>query len=68
MINSLKNFTNLGFEVAYGGHGIWSKRDVANTLNNILKLKEKVEDLWKTGLSIDQIVGENIFKDAVKGS
>lgn len=60
LINSLKNLINLGFKVAYGGHGVWSKRDVTNTLNNILQLKEKVEDLWKKGLNIDQIV-EKIF-------
>jgi hypothetical protein len=31
-----------------------------NALNNILKLKEKVEDLWKKGLNVDQIV-ERVF-------
>jgi glyoxylase-like metal-dependent hydrolase (beta-lactamase superfamily II) len=60
LINSLKNFTDLGFEVAYGGHGVWSKSDLINALNNILKLKEKVEDFWKKGLNVDQIV-ERIF-------
>lgn len=60
LVNSLKNLTNYGFEVAYGGHGVWSKGDVITTLNNILKLKEKVEDFWKKGLKVDQIV-EKIF-------
>ncbi|MEM3442468.1 MAG: MBL fold metallo-hydrolase [Candidatus Bathyarchaeia archaeon] len=60
LIDSLKNIVNLNFEVAYGGHGVWSKKEVANTLNNILRLKEAVENFWKRGLTVDQIV-EKVF-------
>jgi len=60
VINSLKKVLKLEFNKAYSGHGIWKKNDVKNTLNNMLKLKEKVEALHRNGLSINQIV-EKVF-------
>lgn len=62
LIDSLKMIVNLNFETAYGGHGFWDKNSVKSTLNNMLKLKEKVDVLRSTGLSAEQIV-EKIFSD-----
>lgn len=60
VISSLKKVLKLEFNKAYSGHGIWEKNDVKNTLDNMLKLKEKVETLYRNGLSVNQIV-EKIF-------
>jgi len=65
VINSLRKIVKLDFERAYGGHGIWEKHAVKTTLNNILKLKENVETLWREGLNTEQIV-EKIFVNAPK--
>jgi glyoxylase-like metal-dependent hydrolase (beta-lactamase superfamily II) len=58
LIRSLSKVLQLPFETAYGGHGIWPKRLVRNTLRTILKLKGKVEALHKKGLTSTQIVEE----------
>ncbi len=65
LMDSLKMIANLDFKTAYGGHGIWDRDDIKMTLNNMLKLKEKVDGLWRMGLSAEQIV-EKIFSDAPK--
>ena len=62
LIDSLKMIVNSNFETAYGGHGFWDKNGVKSTLNNMLKLKEKVDVLWSMGLSAEQIV-EKIFSN-----
>jgi len=62
LIDSLKMVVNLDSETAYGGHGFWDKNGVKSTLNNMLKLKEKVDVLWSMGLSAEQIV-EKIFSN-----
>jgi hypothetical protein len=48
----------LNFETSYGGHGIWNKSEVKETLSNMLKLKEKIGMLWVKGLNSEQIVGK----------
>ncbi len=65
LIDSLNRIMNLDFETAYGGHGIWDKNDIKITLDNILRLKEKIYALWRKGLNTDQIV-KKIFSDAPK--
>jgi glyoxylase-like metal-dependent hydrolase (beta-lactamase superfamily II) len=65
LMDSLKMLANLDFKMAYGGHGIWDRDDIKMTLNNMLKLKEKVDGLWRMGLSAEQIV-EKIFSDVPK--
>ncbi len=62
VIESLKKLLKVNFEKAYGGHGIWKKDDVKTTLNNMLKLKENVEALWRMGLNTEQIT-EKIFSN-----
>lgn len=56
VINSLKKILEVDFEKAYGGHGVWKKQDVKTTLDNTLKLKKKVESLWRKRLSPEQII------------
>jgi len=62
LIDSLKTIVNLDFETAYGGHGFWDKNGVKTTLNNLVKLKEKVDVLWDKGLSVERVV-EKIFSN-----
>jgi ribonuclease/clavin/mitogillin len=62
LIDSLKTIMNLDFETAYGGHGFWDRNGVKTTLKNLVKLKKKIDALWSTGLSIEQIV-EKIFSN-----
>jgi len=65
LMDSLKTILQLNFETAYGGHGIWDKNSINQTLNNIMKLKKKVDTLSSKGLSVDQMV-EAIFPDVPK--
>jgi len=65
LIDSLKMIVNINFETAYGGHGFWNKNGVKTTLNNLVRLKEKVDMLWSMGLSAEQIV-EKIFSDVAE--
>lgn len=65
LIDSIKRIILLDFAKAYGGHGVWDKSDVKIALDNILKLKEKIDALWRTGLNADQIV-EKLFSNAPK--
>jgi len=65
LMDSLKTVINLDFETAYGGHGVWDKNDIKKTLNNMLKLKKKVETHWRMGLNAEQIV-EKIFANVPK--
>jgi len=65
LMGSLKKVMNLDFETAYGGHGVWDKKGLKETLNNMLKLKKKVETLWRMGLNAEQIV-EKIFSNVPK--
>lgn len=65
VIGSLEKILKLKFDRAYSGHGIWEKNDVRKTLDNMLRLKEKVEVLWRSGLNINQIV-EKIFPNPPK--
>lgn len=62
LIESLKLISNLDFETAYGGHGVWDKSSVRKTLNNILKLRRDIETLHRQGLSSQQIV-ERVFSN-----
>ena len=62
LIDSLKTIVNLDFETVYGGHGFWDKNGVKTTLNNLVKLKEKVDVLWDKGLSVERMV-EKIFSN-----
>lgn len=62
VINSLKKLLKVDFREAYGGHGVWKKEDIKTALNNMLKLKENVETLWRMGLNAEQIV-EKIFSN-----
>jgi ribonuclease/clavin/mitogillin len=65
LINSLRRVLSLEFAAAYGGHGVWDKGSITKTLNNILKLKEKVTTLTLKGLGTEQIA-ERIFSNAPK--
>jgi len=56
LIESLKFVTSLDFETAYGGHGAWNRREIRKTLDNILKLKIKIEILHRQGMNAEQIV------------
>lgn len=58
MVNSLRMVLGLNFETSYGGHGLWNKSEVKQTLSNMLKLKEKMGMLWDKGLDSEQIVGK----------
>jgi len=62
VIKSLKKLPEVDFEKAYGGHGVWDKNDIKAALNNMLKLKENVEALWRMGLNTEQIV-DKIFSN-----
>jgi glyoxylase-like metal-dependent hydrolase (beta-lactamase superfamily II) len=62
LINSLRTILKLDFETAYGGHGVWGKESIREALNNILKLKKKIEVLHSKGLGASQIV-EELFPD-----
>ena len=65
VIRSLRAIMKLDFERAYGGHGIWNKNTVEETLNNILHLRERVNMLHKLGLTVEQIA-EELFSDVPK--
>ncbi len=65
LIDSLRIIADLDFKTAYGGHGVWNKNDIKTTLDNMLKLKEKIDELWGMGLSTEQIV-EKIFPNTPK--
>ena len=65
VMDSLKKVVNLDFETSYGGHGIWDRNGIKEILNNILKLKEKIDVLWNMGLDAGQIV-EKIFSNVPK--
>lgn len=65
VITSLDKILKFKFNIACSGHGIWEKKDVKITLNNMLKLKKEVETLWQNGLSINQIV-EEVFPNPPK--
>ncbi len=58
LIDSLRAVLKLTFTTACGGHGIWSRSSITETLSNILKLKREVEVLHQRGLSSAQIVEE----------
>ncbi len=58
LINSLRTILKLNFETAYGGHGIWNKESIEETLNNIVNLKKKIEALHDKGLDAAQIAVE----------
>jgi len=64
-MGSLKMIVELDFETSYGGHGFWNKSGIKETLNNMLKLKEKIDLLWNMGLDAGQIV-EKIFSNVPK--
>jgi len=65
VMDSLRRVVNLDFEKSYGGHGVWDKNDIKETLTNMSKLKEKVDVLRSTGQDVEQIV-EKIFSNAPK--
>lgn len=65
LMDSLRMVVNLDFETAYGGHGVWDKNGIKVTLNNMLKLKEKIDVFWNMGLDAEEIV-EKIFPNAPK--
>ena len=65
VMDSLEKVVNLDFEKSYGGHGIWDKNGVKETLTNMLRLKEKISVLWSMGLNTEQIV-EKIFSNVPK--
>ncbi len=62
LINSLRKVLKLNFETAYGGHGVWNKRSIKETLDNIVNLKKKIEALHDKGLDAAQIV-EAVFSN-----
>lgn len=62
VINSLKKLLEIDFKRAYGGHGVWNKNELKVALNNLLKLRENVEVLWRMGLNAEQIA-EKIFSN-----
>lgn len=65
VISSLKMVLDLDFEISYGGHGIWDKSGVRETLGSMLKLKERIGMLWDMGLDAEQIVGK-VFAEVPK--
>jgi glyoxylase-like metal-dependent hydrolase (beta-lactamase superfamily II) len=65
ILDSLKTVLDLDFETSYGGHGLWVKSEVKKTLDNILKLKERIGMLWDMGLDAGQIV-EKVFAEVPK--
>jgi glyoxylase-like metal-dependent hydrolase (beta-lactamase superfamily II) len=65
LIESLKKVTNLDYETAYGGHGLWDNNAVKMVLINVLRLKETVCRLHSEGLGVEQIV-EMLFSHVPK--
>lgn len=65
VMDSLGKVLDLDFEKSCGGHGIWDKNGVKETLTNMLKLKDKIDVLWGMGLDTEQIV-EKIFSNVPK--
>lgn len=65
LIDSLKIAVDLDFETAYGGHGIWDKSRIKETLSNMLELKKKIQMLSRSGLNTEEIMRE-IFADTPK--
>jgi glyoxylase-like metal-dependent hydrolase (beta-lactamase superfamily II) len=64
-MDSLRVIVDLDFEKSYGGHGVWDKNGIKETLTNMLKIKERVDVLWSMGLDVEQIV-EEIFPNVPK--
>jgi ribonuclease/clavin/mitogillin len=65
VMDSLKMVIDLDFEKSCGGHGIWDKNGIRETYTYMIKLKEKIDVLWRTGLDAEQIV-EKIFSSVPK--
>jgi len=65
LIDSLKMVMNLDFKTAYGGHGAWDKKGIKVALDNMSKLKKKIDMLQNMGLSVEQIV-EKVFSNVPK--
>ncbi|MBS7288371.1 MAG: MBL fold metallo-hydrolase [Candidatus Freyarchaeota archaeon] len=59
-IKSLENTLKKDFEVAFGGPGPMSRREVEAYLSYLKSLKEHVEEMHGEGLSVEEIV-ERIF-------
>ena len=58
LIDSLKKVVDLDFEAAYGGHGVWDKNGIRETLNNMAEFKQKIQMLSRNGLNVEQILRE----------
>lgn len=58
LIDSLRIVVDLSFEAAYGGHGVWDKSGIRETLNNMVELKQKIQMLSRRGLDVEEILRE----------
>jgi glyoxylase-like metal-dependent hydrolase (beta-lactamase superfamily II) len=58
LIDSLKTVVDLDFEMAYGGHGVWDKSGIRETLSNLVELQQKIQMLSRGGLNVEEILGE----------
>jgi glyoxylase-like metal-dependent hydrolase (beta-lactamase superfamily II) len=65
LIDSLKTIVDLDFEAAYGGHGVWDKSGISETLNNMIELKQKIQMLSRSGLNVEEILRE-VFMNTPK--
>ncbi|MBO8183595.1 MAG: MBL fold metallo-hydrolase [Archaeoglobus sp.] len=60
VIQSLEKILKLDFRYAYGGALILSKEEVEENLRYLLELKAKVNELYSSGLEVEEIV-ERLF-------
>jgi ribonuclease/clavin/mitogillin len=58
LIDSLKTVVDLNFETAYGGHGVWDRSSIRETLKNMVELKQKIKLLSRGGLNVEEILKE----------
>ncbi len=56
IIESLKKILKLDFSYAFGGVGIASSEEVERYLNYLLDLRDRARELYREGLSVDEIV------------
>ncbi len=56
IIESLKKILKIDFSYAFGGVGIASREEVERYLNYLLDLRDRARELYREGLSVDEIV------------
>jgi glyoxylase-like metal-dependent hydrolase (beta-lactamase superfamily II) len=56
VIESIKKVLKLDFEKAYGGHVVLTKDEVKDFLNYLLDLKDRTDELYNKGKTVEEIV------------